>query len=231
MLTRACFEKMPSSQACQMCYHCLKSIGFTNFVPCLNGVLVPEMRDRDAMLIALVRLRLHLNRNQSKNLIQGCLELIPGRLSLRGAPAWRNGLSTRKVLPNIDMQQIPPKDVRVQVHTDIQDFMLHCPSCGNQKQAANHSLYNKGRWAVFKCSVCVCSRTVRAWQCICNACWFSCPLHASIGFACKAKPRTHSLRRPKAGTLISNTNDLPPPRAAQIPDQRRPDIPAEALPL
>jgi hypothetical protein len=142
----------------------LKSIGFTNFVPCLNGVLVPEMRDRDAMLIALVRLRLHLNRNQSKNLIQGCLELIPGRLSLRGAPAWRNGLSTRKVLPNIDMQQIPPKDVRVQVHTDIQDFMLHCPSCGNQKQAANHSLYNKGRWAVFKCSVCVCSRTVRAWQ-------------------------------------------------------------------
>ena len=40
----------------------LRPIGFSNYVPCFNGVLIPDICDRGPMLSALVKLRMHLNK-------------------------------------------------------------------------------------------------------------------------------------------------------------------------
>ena len=55
------------------------------------------------------------------------------------------------------------------------------------------------------------SASVRAWRCVCDAAWFNCPVHARVGFACKARPRAVGIKRGFATRMVKDTNLVSPP--------------------
>jgi hypothetical protein len=188
----------------------LKPLGFTNFVPCINSIVVPSRIEMDKMLLALVQLKLHLTKDRRRRLLQGQLEVVPGRLSLRGAPGWRQGMVVFKSLPSIEAQNQKP--VCCSLVTPCTDgFCLSCPSCGVQKPVSNMTLYAHGRWARLKCATCYATCTARNWRCVCDAAWFTCAIHAHVGFACRSRVRKFVLKQKWQTSNSFDTNHIPPP--------------------
>ena len=203
----------------------LKPVGFSNFSPCINSIVVPSQQDLPKILPALVQLKVHLTKAKRSSLLKWNFEVVPGRLSLRGAPAWRKGMQVRRALPSLEVQNQKPGDCEYEVPcTD--GFCLSCPSCGLQKHVARQTLFGHGKWARLKCATCYTTCTARSWRCVCDAAWFSCPFHARIGFACKARVRKLVVRTDRTTSATINTNDIPPPSvddgATIFPGAKRP---------
>ena len=205
----------------------LKPVGFTNFVPCINSIVVPSHTEIVKILPALVQLKLHLTRAKRSSLLKEQLEVVPGRLSLRGAPAWRKGMVVRKALPSIEVQNQKPGDCsHDSPRTD--GFCLSCPSCGVQKPVSQVTLHAHGRWTRLRCATCYATCTARNWRCVCDAAWFSCPFHARVGFACRARVRKLVLKQNWQTKGTFDTNQIPPPSvddgATLLPAAKRPNV-------
>ena len=188
----------------------LRPLGFTNFAPCINGMVVPREDEKNKLLIALVQLKANLTKAMRNSVLQGTFEVTPNRLSLRGAPAWRKGLQVSSMLPCISVQNQQPADCNVR-QSNAEGFSLFCPTCGIAKLVANVSLHHGGKWARLKCTTCCVSCTARNWRCSCGAAWFSCPIHAQTGFACRAIKRVQFARRSIKRRPETTTNNAAPP--------------------
>jgi len=131
-------------------------------------------------------------------------------MSLRGAPAWRKAMVVRKTLPPIEVQNQKPGDCSYDTPC-TNGFCLSCSSCGVQKPVSQRTLHAHGGWIRLKCAACYATCTARNWRCVCDAAWFSCPVHAHVGCACRARVQKLVLKQNCQTGSTFNTNQIPPP--------------------
>lgn len=197
-------------------------MGFTNFVPCVNSLVCISDFPTADMVLGLLSLRMAITPDRRRALADNTLLVKDTKISYRGTPAWRKmpcvltkvgTLSNAwAYAPNLLLSnQIP--------HT----YMLYCPACSSGKEVKHITLYKKGIWKSLCCLRCRNVNTCRGWQCPCGLPWFSCSLHANLGFSCRARTRKAPIpRRPFVfyNPAVGDTSLLP------IPQPRRHNAPS-----
>jgi ribonuclease HI len=202
----------------------LRCAGISNFVPCINGIVMLEDADKAQMLPCLVALSARLSKNVLEQLRKGIFQAKPCRLSQRGCPAWRKSICPRQVIPDRHMLHTRPHDLVCSIIIPV-SFRIACPDCGHKIPVAQRTLYGNGKWTQLTCTSCFRHATARKWKCACGSFWVGCPLHAQIGFACKTRANKRlqptCIKRVKGGSPKRCTNHLPPPTPEQCPAPKK----------
>lgn len=150
------------------------------------------------MLCALLSMRMGMTIAKRTAWHEGTLEVKPTKLLYRGAPPWRK----HKLISN-KLEQVA-KDSLAKAWPNglgmdfvCRHFLLYCPGCNADMQAASKRLYHDGKWTSLKCTQCEASRTARRWKCACDIPWPGCDHHGPFGFACKSQAK---VKRASEGT-------------------------------
>ena len=206
----------------------LRGVGISNFVPCINGLVVVDQIHAKQMLPALVSLSSRVTKNFVRSINDGSALVVPGRLSLKGVPAWRKVLKPCGVLPSGDQIHREPPGCQFQHIQVPREFALKCPHCTTSVVVARTTLYAKGIFKQLVCSSCAIHTTARKWLCACNVGWISCQRHAQTGFACRSV--SFKRKQPVQVGLFGScnkfintiyTNNIPPPRASDAVGGKR----------
>ena len=79
-------------------------------------------------------------------------------------------------------------------------FIVTCPRCGSDKQAAGHWLYKPNKKCHLHCTSCHRYPSARQWQCSCKTAWFTCPEHRGLGFRCRGSDIVRDMPKHKRKT-------------------------------
>ena len=204
--------------------HRLLPMGFSNFASCISACILLDPLHEIPMLCALLSMRMGMTIAKRAAWHEGTLEVKPTKLLYRGAPPWRK----HKLISN-KLEQVA-KDSLAKAWPNglgedfvCRNFLLYCPGCNADMQAASKRLYHDGKWTSLKCTQCEASRTARRWKCACDIPWPGCEHHGPFGFAvlhARAKLRS---REPARAPPCS------PLRALASPDPLRPQLSSTPL--
>ena len=174
-------------------------IGFSNHVPSTRMQAQLLGGENLPIVLAMLSNRMNIVANTRKSLQQGTLRLVATKTKLRKVPTWRSCPSIMKPLSAAHAQPPSiPVDRGIPIVLPITDFKMECPECGSPKQVCNRTLIRQGKWAMVSCSSCNKALKASRWKCSCQQLWYSCAIHARVGFACqklagecrkKAKPK------------------------------------------
>ena len=194
----------------------LRSMGFTNYVPCFNGTVFYSPLVMQELTERLLDLKTRSTKFSRASLADGSFRVTPGRLSLRGCPAWRKTRphdATFICIPSGQDIYAPPQDAHCNDSRPV-SFSISCPHCDSGKSVSNITLFRKGKWTTLQCSLCASASSSRKWKCVCGAPWSGCAIHACVGFACRSRVRSHRVQTP-AVPVVEFTNHLLPPTGSQ----------------
>ena len=191
--------------------HRLLPMGFSNFASCISACIVLDPLHEIPMLCALLSMRMGMTIAKRAAWHEGTLEVKPTKLLYRGAPPWRK----HKLISN-KFEKVAKDNLAKAWPNGLgmdfvcRNFLLYCPGCNADMQAANKRLYHDGKWTSLKCTQCEASRTARRWNCACDIPWPGCEHHGPFGFACKSQAK---VKRASEGTSLqpSSRACLPSP--------------------
>ena len=198
---------------CKIAENRLTSIGFSNFVACISGKLHVPLDHNRHIVRQLLSLRTKLSNNRSALLDDNLLKLPMAKVSYRGVPAWRRMKCLSNNLCALAQDALDRQWPTALLHDGpIKSFFIACSVCENSIQAANRTLWQKGRWQSIYCDFCKCSKTARAWKCPCGTPWPACSYHSPMGYRC-ARACGTKRRAPRGIAAISKRSCTVPPTA------------------
>ena len=195
------------------------AIGYTNHVPAIRAKLALHQHHNMPVVAAMLSNRMMVSKNILERIKASNMQLVPAKLKLRKIPTWRTQPAVFQNLfnPNVCVSinqavQLP------EVNTQRPDtFKLICGSekCKQPKQVAQRTLIKDGKWSVLTCNACKLPAKASRWLCECSKPWYMCPIHSSMGFACRANDKRKATKPPgevdhSVFPLVHKTGDVDP---------------------
>ena len=162
----------------------LSAIGFSNHVPATRMQAQVQGGEDLPLVLAMLSNRMNIAENSKKLLQKGHLQFVQAKTKMRKVPTWRSCPSIMKPLARVPSQPSSSCSLESGPELPITDFKMECPECGHAKQVCNRTLIRGGKWAMITCSACKKAKKASQWKCNCHKRWYSCDVHARVGFAC-----------------------------------------------
>ena len=166
----------------------LAPIGYTNHVPAIRAKVCLYGHHELPIVAAMLSNRMGISKVVLDNIAASRMEVVPAKHKLRNIPAWRTFTSIFHNLLDRSVCKSMHDDATMHVdHLPLVDkFSLACPKCNRPKEIGNRTLIKGGKWSVITCNWCKAPAKASRWKCECESIWYTCAIHASMGFACRA---------------------------------------------